>query len=89
VTRWHLTGLDGQTLSRTLSVSDDDVLINPGLGPADVLRVAPDGTTVKMAEHRPTVHTIAADGAVWVHDGELLVLWIVGRGHHAARRVHP
>lgn len=69
VTRWHLTGLDGQTLSRTLFVSEDDLVLNPGLGPADVLRVAPDGTTVKIAEHRQTVHTIAADGAVWVHDG--------------------
>lgn len=69
VTRWHMAGLGEQTLSRTLFVSGDDLVINPGLGPADVLRVAPDGDAVTIAEHRQAVPTLEADGAVWVHDG--------------------
>lgn len=69
VTRWHMSGLGEQTLSRTLFISGDDLVINPGLGPADVLRVAPDGAAVTIAEHRQAVPTIGADGAVWVHDG--------------------
>jgi hypothetical protein len=69
VTHWRVQGMGDQTLSRTLFVSGDDLVINPGLGPADVLRVAPDGTAVTIARQRQAVPTIDAGGAVWVHDG--------------------
>ncbi|HSK95281.1 MAG TPA: hypothetical protein VK891_01580 [Euzebyales bacterium] len=69
VTRWRLRGLGEQTLSSTMFVSGDDLVVSTGLGPADVLRVAPDGDAVTIAEQREAVHTIAAGEAVWVHDG--------------------
>jgi len=68
VTRWRMAGAGTQGLSRTLFMSGDDLVLTLGLGPADIVRVAPDGRTERIARRRQAVPTID-DGAVWVHDG--------------------
>src|SRR5690606_33444765 len=68
VTAWRMTGLTPR-LSQTLFVSGDDIVINSGLGPSDVYRVAPDGRAVRIARQRQAIPTVDAGNAVWVHDG--------------------
>jgi hypothetical protein len=66
VTHWRITG--AQDLSRTLFLSGDDLIVTLGLGPADIVRIAPDGRTVRIARRRQAVPTVDG-GRVWVHDG--------------------
>lgn len=68
VTRWRLHGI-GQWMSQALFPSGDDLVLNAGLGPSDVYRVAPDGRAVRIATRRQAIPTVADNGAVWVHDG--------------------
>lgn len=68
VTEWRIAGTGTQGLSRTLFLSGDDLVITLGLGPADIVRVAPDGRTVRIARRRQAIPTVD-DGSVWVHDG--------------------
>jgi WD40-like Beta Propeller Repeat len=68
VTRWRMAGAGAQGLSRTLFLSGDDLIMTLGLGPADIVRVAPDGQTVRIARRRQAIPTIDG-GSVWVHDG--------------------
>lgn len=68
ITRWRLTRGGERVLSRVMFVSGDDLVLNLGLGPSDVLRVSPDGRTTRIARQRHAVPTLD-DAAVWVHDG--------------------
>ena len=68
VTRWRMAGAGAQGLSQTLFLSGDDLVMTLGLGPADIVRVAPDGRTVRIARRRQAIPTIDG-GSVWVHDG--------------------
>lgn len=68
MTRWRLTQARARGLSRVMFMSGDDLVLNLGLGLSDVLRVAPDGRTTRIATQRQAIPTLD-DAAVWVHDG--------------------
>jgi hypothetical protein len=68
ITRWHLSRAGERVPSRVMFVSGDDLVVNLGLGPSDILRIAPDGRTTRIARQRQAIPTLD-DAAVWVHDG--------------------